>query len=188
MNSDPIIRELMASIVDNDYVFNSRIDDIVNSEPNMGIDHRRRFRQFIRERITHYAKVLKLSPAKILNAFEQTRIIYATQFYNEKNLPYLDPRRVMIFRDREHYKQVIGITGFRCPQCNQVSLHLPDRCENRKCGWRASSAFGTMGRGLRLILRESFLTYPQVYEIFMPIELEHLFENGALIDGETLPE
>jgi hypothetical protein len=47
---------------------------------------------------------------------------------------------------------------------------------------------GRKGRGCAIILREHFLTDPYVHEIFMPVALEHLFEDGKLIPGGKLPD
>lgn len=148
-----------------------------------------RLASFIYSRIKHYSDVLGHAPADILAALEKIRDYYIPNFYQEANFPWLDPRKVVILRDLEHYKQIVGVTGFRCPACGEVSLEDPYRCTgNKKCNWKAYGLFRTCGKGMRLVLRDQFLQCPRVEEIFMPVALEHLFEDGQLIDGAKIPE
>lgn len=149
-------------------------------------------RSFLLERIPHYAKHLHYTPFEILNVLEDKRHISAPNFYNEQTLPRLDANAVYILRDLAHYKQIVGVTGFRCPACGEINLTNPYECNHvkggKKCTWKAYGFFGTMGKGLRVLLRDQFLSEPSVSEIFMPVALEHLFENGALIPGEKFPD
>jgi len=149
-------------------------------------------RDFILSRVSHYANHLGHSPLEILTAMEKKRPVTVPDYYNSEVFPRLDLGGVFVLRDLTHYKQIVGVNGFRCPRCGEVSLLDPYQCHEwigkRKCSWSARSFFGTFGKGLRLVIRDVFLLEPIVYDIFMPIALEPLFENGALIPGATFPE
>ncbi|HAU6298003.1 TPA: hypothetical protein JD836_14945 [Citrobacter freundii] len=147
---------------------------------------------FLLERVPHYAKHLNYTSLEILEAMEEMRHITAPNFYQENTFPRLDANAVYILRDLAHYKQIVGVKGFRCPACGEISLTNPYEChevkDGKQCNWKAYGLFGTMGKGLRVLLRDQFLTDPSVAEIFMPVALEHLFENGRLKAGEKFPE
>jgi predicted RNA-binding Zn-ribbon protein involved in translation (DUF1610 family) len=149
-------------------------------------------RDFIIQRVTHYANTLKFTPLEILTAMEDKRTFCVGNYYTESHFPRLDGGDVFILRDLEHYRQIVGVTGFRCPRCGEISLTDPYHCTawsgKTQCGWKAFGFMGCLGNGLRLIVREAFLLEPFVYEIFMPIALEPLFEDGKLIPGATFPE
>lgn len=149
-------------------------------------------RVFILDRIPHYAEYLNLSPFQILEAMERDRDISVPNYYQNATFPRLDINSVYVLRDLEHYKQIVGVAGFRCPSCGEISPEDPYRCGavkgGVKCGWKSYGFFRTMGKGLRLLLRDQFLNEAVVYEIFMPVALEHLFENGVLIPGEQFPD
>jgi hypothetical protein len=52
-----------------------------------------------------------------------------------------------------------------------------DRCtsgfdgDGKPCDWKAYGLFGTLGKGLRVMLVEGWLDNPRVHEIFMPVAL-----------------
>ncbi|HAV1601551.1 TPA: hypothetical protein JG832_002441 [Enterobacter hormaechei subsp. xiangfangensis] len=149
-------------------------------------------RDFLHTRIRHYADFLNIDAYELLVALENNRKITAPNYYQAAHFPLLDKDEVFVLRNLEHYRQIVGVTGFRCPACGEISLENPFECNHWKkgkpCGWKSYGFFKTMGKGLRLILRENFLTDPVVHEIFMPVALEHLFENGKLLPGAKLPD
>lgn len=149
-------------------------------------------REFLYTRIRHYANVLGYHPYEILQALELRRKVTAPNYYRDACFPLLDRNEVYLLRNLEHYRQIVGVTGFRCPACGNISLENPYECVQsglqKACGWKSYGLFGTQGKGLRIILREHFLTDPYVHEIFMPVALEHLFEDGKLIPGGKLPD
>lgn len=149
-------------------------------------------RAFLLERITHYADVLHFHRLDILEALERSRQINVVNFYQDRTLPHLNANHVYVLRNMEHYRQIVGITGFRCPACGGINLTDPYNCTqwtgHKYCDWKSYGFFGTMGKGLRLLLRDQFLENPCVEEIFMPVALEELFEDGKLKDGCQFPD
>lgn len=149
-------------------------------------------REFLHTRIRHYAEVLGYPPYELLQALEMRREVTAANYYRDSSFPLLDRNEVYVLRNIEHYRQIVGLTGFRCPSCGSISMEHPYECKqpssNKACGWKSYGFFRTLGKGLRIILREQFLTDPVVHEIFMPVALEHLFEDGKLIPGAKLPD
>lgn len=132
--------------------------------------------EFIRQFTAEYAEVLGLSQLDVLVAVEKARDYSAPNYYQEANFPKLDD--VSVYATRDEFLAAVPSRQFRCPVCNGVSKD-PSRCDSgvvtsagKVCNWASYGLFRTMGKGLRVVLKDSFLSDPVIYEIFMPLELE----------------
>ncbi|WCH25221.1 hypothetical protein [Aeromonas salmonicida] len=123
-----------------------------------------------------YAEVLGLSQLDVLVAVEKARSYSAANYYQESTFPHLS--EVSVFDTRQDFLALIPSRQFRCPSCNGVSTDS-ERCNSglkmsndETCNWASFGFFKTLGKGLRVVVKESFLNEPRIYEIFMPLELE----------------
>ncbi|NEG94348.1 hypothetical protein [Leclercia adecarboxylata] len=132
--------------------------------------------RFIRQFTTEYADLLEVTPLEVLAAVEKARDYSAPNYYQQTNFP--DLKGVTVFASLGALQAAIPSKQFRCPCCMGVSSD-PYTCnsgEKQKdgsvCNWTSYGLFGTLGKGLRVLIKDAFLTQPRVHEIFMPLELE----------------
>lgn len=132
--------------------------------------------------LPEYAKALDLTQDEVLEALERKRNYNAPNYYQDANLPPLND--VVVYDTKVAFKARIPSGTFRCPSCRGVSRD-PYRCdsgvvrEGQVCDWAAGGLFGTLGKGYRVVVKETFLDHPQIHEIFMPIDLEPSSETAA---------
>lgn len=127
---------------------------------------------FLDKLLPSYSKVLGLSEEEILIAIEGARTYSAINYYQEANFPNLDG--VLVLEGIEDFKRRYPTGKYRCPSCNGESTN-PYECNsgitkgNKVCDWKSYGLFGTLGKGLRVVLKKDFLKHPKVEEIFEPI-------------------
>ncbi|HAS5778580.1 TPA: hypothetical protein I7E95_002538 [Vibrio cholerae] len=125
---------------------------------------------FILGFLPNYAEKLGVSQEQVLDAIEAKRTYSAVNYYQAANFPSLEGVRV--FATKQEFLELAPSKQFRCPSCGGVSSD-PYQCNaSQKCGWNASGFFGTLDKGVRILVKDSFLEYPRVHEIFMPLEFE----------------
>jgi len=136
-----------------------------------------RVEEFIRDKTEKYSQIIGCTPLEALIALEKKRSYSAGNYYQEANFPDLKGG-VMLFNSILEFKNRFPSKQFRCPMCKGVSTN-PKTCntnlpmsDGKTCDWKSWGLFGTVGKGLRFIVKEEFLKDGCVYEIFMPIELE----------------
>lgn len=124
--------------------------------------------------LPEYAAVLGLTHDEVLAAIEAKRDYSAINYYQDANFPKLDGVRV--FESREAFAAAFPSRKFTCPACEGISTD-PYECnagtvrkDSKPCDWKSYGLFGTMGKGLRVIVKDTFLEHPRVHEIFMPVE------------------
>ena len=124
--------------------------------------------------LPEYAAVLGLTPDEVLLAIESKRTYTAINYYQDANFPKLDG--VTVFDTPQAFKKAYPSRKYVCPACAGISGN-PYECdagtprENGKpCDWKSYGLFGTMGKGLRVVVKSTFLDSPIVHEIFMPVE------------------
>ncbi len=61
---------------------------------------------------------------------------------------------------------------FRCPSCGGLSSNPYECNASKECDWKSYGFFRTMGKGVRIAIKEGFIENPQIHEIFMPLEFE----------------
>lgn len=132
--------------------------------------------EFIRQFTAEYAEALGLSQLDVLVAVEKARDHSAANYYQAAHFPKLD--KVAVYATRDDFLAAIPSRKFRCPCCKGESTD-PNRCNSGVatlaggvCNWASFGLFRTMGEGLRVIIKDTFLSDPTIHEIFMPLELE----------------
>jgi len=124
--------------------------------------------------LPEYAAVLGLTHDEVLAAIEAKRTYAAMNYYQDANFPKLGD--VTVFDTPEAFIAAYPSRKYTCPACAGISTD-PYECnsgtarENGKpCDWKSYGLFGTMGKGLRVVVKSTFLEHPRVHEIFMPAE------------------
>lgn len=137
---------------------------------------------FVREFTAEYADTLGMPQIDVLMAVEKARDYSAPNYYQRGKFPRLDG--VSIYATKADFLAQIPSRKFRCPCCAGESTD-PERCNSglemepgKVCNWASFGLFKTLGKGLRVLIKESFLSEPVVYEIFMPLELEQAKEEA----------
>lgn len=137
---------------------------------------------WIRDRIKHYHEKLGFSEVEILEAFEKKRTYWSANYYQEANFPLLD-NKVKIFENTDELKEAIKSKRFVCPACEQIQSS-PYTCNSgykdkkgKICDWKSYGFFGTMGKGFRFTIRDSFLEKPIIDDCFMPVEFKDTIYN-----------
>lgn len=123
--------------------------------------------------LPEYAAVLGLTPDEVLAAIEAKRGVTAPNYYQDANFPRLDGVRV--FDSPIAFAEAFPSGRYVCPACDGISTSAYE-CDagtvrkDKVCNWKSYGLFGTMGKGLRAIVKSTFLESPRVHEIFMPVE------------------
>lgn len=137
---------------------------------------------WIRDKVEHYSSVFGFSKVEILEAFEKKRTYWSANYYQESNFPVLDDK-VKIFETTEDLMKAVKSRQFICPACNQVQSN-PYTCNsgfvdnnNKVCNWASYGLLGTLGKGFRFTVKESFLEQPKIDDCFMPVEFKDTIHN-----------
>ena len=123
--------------------------------------------------LPEYSAVLGLTPDEVLAAIEAKRNVTAPNYYQDANFPKLDG--VTVFDTPEAFIAAYPSRQYVCPACAGISTD-PYECnagtvrDDKACNWKSYGLFGTMGKGLRAVVKSTFLESPRVHEIFMPVE------------------
>lgn len=135
-----------------------------------------RFIEIVKDICVHYSEHLDHEPLEIFNALEKKRNYSYPNYYQWSNFPKLDD--IMIFKTKGDMLATIKPKdGFRCPACLGKSTG-PNICDSgievkkKKCDWKSYGLFGTLGKGMSILVIENWIDNPVVFEIFMPIALE----------------
>ena len=123
--------------------------------------------KFLRSKLEEYSRVLEITQEEILKAWEENRDYTAINYYQEAHFPKLE--NVEIFETMDDYKIKYHSRLYICPSCGKESTD-PYECSQVNCGWESYGLFGTLDKGLRVIIKQGFLERSKVNEIFMPIE------------------
>lgn len=125
--------------------------------------------------LPEYAAALDLSQDEVLAALERNRSYSAINYYQDAKLPPIS--EIPVHATLADFKALIPSRKFRCPSCHGISTD-PYECDSgvirdsSPCNWKAYGLFGTLGRGYRCVVKETFLEHPVVHEVFMPVEFE----------------
>lgn len=142
---------------------------------------------WIRDRVKHYHEKLGFSEVDILEAFEKKRTNWSANYYQDSNFPLLDDK-VKIFENTDELLEAIKSNQFICPACNQIQSN-PYNCKSgykdkndKECNWTSYGFLGTLGKGFRFTVKESFLEQPKVDDCFMPVEFKDTVYNPEFKD------
>lgn len=161
--------------------FNELLEQIRAACSGRGDSTAEKVVEFIRQFTAEYAEALGVSQFDVLVATEKARDYSAANYYQELRFPKLG--EVSVYATRDEFLAAIPSRQFRCPSCKGVSTD-PERCNSgaiaggvigspgKVCNWASFGLFRTMGEGLRVVIKDTFLSAPVVHEIFMPLELE----------------
>ncbi|MDO8654217.1 MAG: hypothetical protein Q7R66_18760 [Undibacterium sp.] len=130
---------------------------------------------FLNKTLANYSQVLGMSEDQIMVAIESKRDYSAINFYQNSKFPSLE--NVVVFESTEEVKGRYPSGKYRCPSCNGISTdpyvcNVAPASGKKQCDWKSYGLFGTLGKGLRVVVRSTFLEHPVVHEIFMPLEAE----------------
>lgn len=134
--------------------------------------------EFIRVFTKQYSRILGFTELEILIATEQHRGMTAGNYYQRCYFPDFDKQKFDIYKTRSAFTKKFPSKKYICPSCEQVTTDM-QVCNSgyktgkskRSCDWKSFGLFGTLGKGYKFFVLENFKEYPQVYEIFRPIEL-----------------
>lgn len=125
---------------------------------------------FILGFLPSYAELLGMTQEQVLDAIESKRTYCAVNYYQQANFPMLDG--VKVFDTKQAFAEAAPSKQYRCPSCGGVSS-APYECNaSDDCDWKSYGLFGTLGKGVRIVVKDTFLDCPKVHEIFMPLEFE----------------
>lgn len=155
---------------------NERFEELIG-KIRLNLNDDKRFAdtlEFVRDRMEHYAQVLGLDKADILEAIESRRNYWAANFYQESNFPKIEEPVAIYTTQNEMIADIQPKLGFICSACGGITTD-PYKCNSgkeisggKKCNW---TTYGLLrpANGYRCVIKESFLEKPFVYEIFMPV-------------------
>jgi hypothetical protein len=135
--------------------------------------------KWVIDRAKHYVEETGVSAHEIFDSWEKDRSYWYMNYYQDCNQPQIKDATVRVVESREAFREQVGDTGFRCPMCGGVSTD-PSTCNSGKdmepgkvCDWKAYGLFGTLGKGVSVVVKHPFA----VYQIFMPIAWEPSAED-----------
>lgn len=140
----------------------------------VGEDRAASVRELLNRVLPEYSAALGMSEFDVLTAIETLRNYAAANYYQEANFPKLGD--VVLFDTVEDFYAKYPLGKYVCPSCsgrsgNAFECDAGTIRDGKACNWKSYGLFGTMGKGLRVILKDTFLASPRVNEIFLPVEL-----------------
>ena len=144
-----------------------------NNGPRLAAERIGQVQALLDRVLPEYSTALGLTHDEVLAAIEARRDVTAPNYYQEANFPKLDGVRV--FESPAAFVAAFPSGRYVCPSCEGHSTD-PYECDagtvrdGKRCNWKSYGLFGTMGKGLRAIVKSTFLDAPRVHEIFMPVE------------------
>lgn len=121
---------------------------------------------WIVERAEHYAEKLGTDAIAVMDAWESARDYWYMNYYQESKQPLISDQ-VRVFASADEAQAAFDNKGFRCPRCAKIGKS-PYECQGPDCDWKAYGLFGTLGKGLHVVLRDRMLGET----IFYPVALE----------------
>lgn len=118
----------------------------------------------IKKRLPTYSRVLGVPEVEVLQRWEKNRNVNVINWYQESVIPEIDDS-ILIFDTVDDFKKRFPSSKSICPNCGEESI---DYHYHDKCGWSAGGLFGTLDKGIQVMILE---TMPLPNWIFMPVEL-----------------
>lgn len=127
--------------------------------------------------LAQYSKAFGMTEDAVFRAIEDRRTYSAVNYYQQSSFP--DITGLVTYRTTEAMMTALQPErGFRCPSCNAISKDHQscdsgsEMAPGKVCDWKSFGLFGTLGKGLRVVVVEQFLQNGVIHDIFMPIALE----------------
>lgn len=134
------------------------------------------FALVVKEICLYYAEKLGYDPVEVFKALEKKRDYSYPNYYQWAKFPKLDD--VKVFETGQDLHVAIQPKkGFRCPACSGISKNAQVcdtgiRKDGKVCDWKSYGLFGTMGKGIRFIVKKNWIYDPVVSSCFMPVAME----------------
>ena len=129
--------------------------------------------QWVINRAKHYQLKTGKPYQEIINIWVSKMTYWYANYFQEANQPLIIGDDIFMFANKEEAKESFKGLGFRCPLCGEVS-NSQNECDsgkivnNKPCDWKSYGLFGTLGKGVTIILKDTI----SIIEIFKPIAYE----------------
>ena len=129
--------------------------------------------EWIIERAKHYQLKTGKPYQEIIDTWVSKKNYWYINYFQEANQPLITGEDVYLFENIEEAKESFKELGFRCPRCGGISKS-PKECDTnividkKTCDWKAYGLFGTLGKGVTIILKDTI----SIENIFKPIAYE----------------
>jgi hypothetical protein len=130
---------------------------------------------FLCEIVPQYAKVMDKSNVETLEILAKSRNCNYTNYFQECNLPKLSD--VYIFETENDFFEKFPSKEYQCPSCSKISTDY-QKCNSDYtdkngvvCNWKVYGLFGSMGKGIKVLVKDRFTDIPKPIMMFKPIEL-----------------
>ena len=126
---------------------------------------------YVIDKATHYSKKTELSIVEIIDAWENNRNYWYMNYYQDSNQPDIKGD-VFVYKDKDEFQQKHPEKQFICPLCDCISSN-PYECDSgavksgKKCDWKSYGLFGTLGKGITVVLKHPFV----ITHIFRPVNM-----------------
>ena len=135
--------------------------------------------EWIIERAKHYQLKTGKPYQEIIDTWVSKKNYWYINYFQEANQPLITGEDVYLFENIEEAKESFKELGFRCHRCGGISKS-PKECDTnividkKTCDWKAYGLFGTLGKGVTIILKDTI----SIENIFKPIAYEKEGENN----------
>ena len=129
--------------------------------------------EWIIERAKHYQLKTGKPYQEIIDIWVSKKNYWYINYFQEANQPLITGEDVYLFENIEEAKESFKELGFRCHRCGGISKS-PKECDTnividkKTCDWKAYGLFGTLGKGVTIILKDTI----SIENIFKPIAYE----------------
>ena len=129
--------------------------------------------EWIIERAKHYQLKTGKPYQEIIDTWVSKKNYWYINYFQEANQPLITGEDVYLFENIEEAKESFKELGFRCHRCGGISKS-PKECDTnividkKTCDWKAYGLFGTLGKGVTIILKDTI----SIENIFKPIAYE----------------
>ena len=129
--------------------------------------------EWIIERAKHYQLKTEKPYQEIIDTWVSKKNYWYINYFQEANQPLITGEDVYLFENIEEAKESFKELGFRCPRCGGISKS-PKECDTnividkKTCDLKSYGLFGTLGKGVTIILKDTI----SIENIFKPIAYE----------------
>jgi len=174
------ISEIKADYADS-FLFKDILLEIYNGFPgSVGSERILNVVNFISDRIPEYAILLNTSLSEALDIVAKARRVNYANWFQDGNIPTL--KDVSIFETKAHFQSTFSSGNSICPACSGISTNYRV-CNSgviikkKICDWKAFGLFGTLNKGVKILIKENAVNFPSPVSIFKPIEYDKYILN-----------
>lgn len=142
--------------------------------------------RFLCERVPQYAKVMGKTELETLEALAKSRNCNYTNYFQDANIP--DLSDVYVFDTLEDVRVRFPSKQYVCPRCEGITTDpqecnsgvIVDKKKKEVCNWKSYGLFGTLGKGINVLVKSKSQGFPRPINIFKPIELvDAVIQEGS---------